>query len=101
MSGVAPTPSSVVDTVSSTESAASPPAISAKRFEACPPLTAPRSTTPARALASHASAALTPSASAGMSAKQHAALSASGTGAAAAARANAAGVSVRPIASIE
>ena len=70
----------VVETVSSTERAASPPAISAKRFEACPPLTAPRSTTPARALASHAAPRSRRARARAQLKRRGAALSASGGG---------------------
>eukprot|EP00964_Phaeocystis_antarctica_P158208 scaffold128745_cov75-Phaeocystis_antarctica.AAC.2 len=97
--GVTHTPSSVVLTVSTTESARSPPARLANRLDACPPETQPISTRPLLSSRSAPSRPPSPSAQAGATAKQHTALSRSALGERNAS-ARSRGVSCRPLLSM-
>eukprot|EP00962_Isochrysis_galbana_P008064 scaffold2191_cov138-Isochrysis_galbana.AAC.6 len=98
--GVATTPKSVVDSVSTIESATSPPAMRAHRLDAWPPLTQPRRTKPTRVGPSTPSNALIASVTRGATTKQHPRLTASARGAVRKAPASCCGVMVRPMASI-
>jgi len=97
--GVARQPSSVVDVVRTTESAASPPPNKAQRFDAWPPLTQPSSKSPARASASRPSAAAQARDASGAIPKQQTALTASARGDFEA-RFRSLGVRVRPMETI-
>ncbi|CAH0369687.1 unnamed protein product [Pelagomonas calceolata] len=94
--GVATHPRSVVDVVSTTLSAASPPPSNAQRFDAWPPLTQPRRRSPARASDSSRSAVAQAIEARGATAKQHTAFMRSARGDLAA-RFRSFGVNVRPM----